>query len=129
MKRFVGRTGSTGQEKTGRHRASKQSAVLASMLRLTALTAMSGGLNGAVNSMMITWTNPMSGMPDSVTGNVVNCSLTGLMSGFMAGFTGVISYRRKVRKAAEAAEAAEAARVAEAGAIDEQRAQSQATSQ
>lgn len=42
------------------------------------------------------------GMPDSATVNAVNPALTGLVSGFNAGFIGLLAHQRKASAAAKA---------------------------
>ncbi|MER5274149.1 hypothetical protein ABT025_00085 [Streptomyces sp. NPDC002809] len=61
-----------------------------------------GGLVGAVMSAGVNYA--VIGLPDSESLNAVNHAISGLLSGFFAGFVGLLIQSRKAAAAARAAE-------------------------
>ncbi|BCJ50315.1 hypothetical protein Asp14428_17900 [Actinoplanes sp. NBRC 14428] len=64
-----------------------------SAVRVSLLAGLHGGLLGAVMSALVNYT--LVGMPHGPTVNAAHHAMSGLASGFFAGFFGLLSYRRR----------------------------------
>ncbi|MFD3653516.1 hypothetical protein [Streptomyces sp. NPDC058620] len=67
--------------------------VPAPSVREPLISGLIGGAIGAVMSAGINYL--LVGMPDSEGVNAVNHAISGLMTGFLAGFAGLLAYQRK----------------------------------
>ncbi|MFJ2090333.1 hypothetical protein ACIOEW_13815 [Streptomyces sp. NPDC087901] len=78
------------------------SATPPSPVRGAAIGGVIGGLVGAVMSAGVNYA--VIGLPDSESLNAVNHAISGLLSGFFAGFVGLLIHSRKAAAAARTAE-------------------------
>lgn len=86
---------------------SAPAAAVAPPLRGAVISGVIGGAIGAVMSAGVNYA--IFGMPDSEAVNAVNHAASGLVSGFLAGFIGILAHHRKVTSAARAEAAGAAA--------------------
>lgn len=70
-----------------------RTATPAPSVREPLISGLIGGAIGAVMSAGINYL--LVGMPDSEGLNAVNHAISGLMTGFLAGFAGLLAYQRK----------------------------------
>ncbi len=73
--------------------SSGESRVRSANIRMAAIGGFFGGVMGAVVSACVNGT--LVGFPSDETTNVVNHAITGLASGFFAGFVGLLVHMRK----------------------------------
>ncbi|PRY23406.1 hypothetical protein [Pseudosporangium ferrugineum] len=64
-----------------------------SAVRVAVTAGLIGGLIGAAMSALVNYA--LVGLPGSTAVNVLNHAISGLLSGFLGGFFGLLMYRRK----------------------------------
>ncbi|WP_326671302.1 MULTISPECIES: hypothetical protein [unclassified Streptomyces] len=77
-----------------------------SPVRAAAVSGLIGGVMGALMSAAVNYA--AIGLPDSESVNAVNHAISGLASGFLAGFIGLLMHIRKTTTVAHAAQTAPA---------------------